>query len=74
MPSTEPRLTWIQQAPEPSGMYLAELGLYTFEISHDSDSGYVLQMWQVRPEDWPLLVWEMNEFTLYEAKARAKRA
>ena len=73
MQAIERRLTWIQHAPEPGGMYLAECGMYTFEICRTSDSGYVLQMWQIRPEDWPLLTWEMDGFSLEEAKARAER-
>jgi len=35
--------------------------------------GYALQRWQVRPEDWPLVVWEMDGFSLPEAKGRAER-
>ena len=38
-----------------------------------SGAGYVLQMWQIRPEDWPLLLWEMDGYSLEEAKARAER-
>jgi hypothetical protein len=30
-------------------------------------------MWQTRPEDWPLVVWEMDGFSLDEAKERAER-
>jgi hypothetical protein len=26
-------------------------------------------MWQIRPEDWPLVVWEMDDFSLEEAKS-----
>jgi hypothetical protein len=73
MPSTEPRLVWIQHAPEPGGLYFAECGPYSFEICHTSDQGYVLQMWQVRPEDWPLLFWERDGYGLEEAKGRAER-
>lgn len=29
-----------------------------------SGAGYVLQMWQIRPEDWPLLLWEMDGYSL----------
>ena len=54
-------------------MYLAELGLYTFKISATTDQGYLLQMWRTRPEDWPLLVFEMDGFSLDEAKERAER-
>lgn len=54
-------------------MYFAELGLYTFEISNTPDQGYALEMWQTCSEDWPLLVWEMDGFSLQEAKGRAER-
>lgn len=30
-------------------------------------------MWQTRPEDSPLLVWEMDGFSLEEAKDRVER-
>ena len=74
MPSTEPRLVWIQQAPEPGGLYFAECGPYTFEISRMPDhAGYALQVWQIGPEDWPLVVWEMDGYLLEEAKAKAER-
>jgi hypothetical protein len=73
METTGTRLAWVQHAPEPDGMYFSELGLYTFEISHTVDQGYVLEVWQTRSEDWPLLVWEMDGFTLDEAKAKAER-
>jgi hypothetical protein len=73
MPSAEPRLAWIQHAPEPGGLYIAECGPYSFEISKMPDhTGYVLQMWLLRPEDWPLVVWEMDGFSLDEAKGRAE--
>ena len=71
MPTTE-RLTWIQHAPEPGGMYLAECGMYSFEASRTYEAGYLLQMWQIWPEDWPLVVWQMDGFTLEEAKERAE--
>ena len=72
--TAEPRLTWIQTAPEPGDMYAAECGSYTFEICRmPDDTGYVLQMWQLRPEDWPLVVWEMDGFSLEGAKHRAER-
>ena len=54
-------------------MYFAECGMYSFEISKTPDAGYALQMWQIRPEDWPLLLWEMDGYSLEEAKARAER-
>jgi hypothetical protein len=70
----ENRLTWIQQAPEPGSLHVAQCGAYSFEISRMPDNtGYVLQMWQIRPEDWPLVVWEMDGYSLGEAKARAER-
>jgi len=56
MNATEPRLVWWQVAPKPIGLYYAECGPYAFEICKTSDAGYLLQMWQIRPEDWPLLV------------------
>ena len=31
MPTTETRLTWIQHAPKPGGLYFAECGPYSFE-------------------------------------------
>jgi hypothetical protein len=70
---TTERLTWIQHAPEPGGLYFAECGMYSFEISRTADQGYVLQMWQIRPEHCPLLVWEMDGYSLEEAKERAER-
>lgn len=30
-------------------------------------------MWQTRPEDWPLVVLELDGFSVEEAKARAER-
>ena len=72
--ATEPRLIWRQTAPEPGGVYAAECRPYSFEICRMPDNtGYVLQMWQLRPEDWPLLFWEMDGYNLEEAKARAER-
>ena len=75
MPTNDPRLTWVQQAPEPHNMHAASLGQYVFEISKapEPGTGYLLQMWQTRSEDWPLVVWEMDGFSLDEAKARAER-
>ncbi|MBV9997680.1 MAG: hypothetical protein JO015_01070 [Verrucomicrobia bacterium] len=70
---TETRLTWTKAVPEPAELHVAECGMYVFEISRSTDQGYVLQMWQTRPEDWPLLVWEMDGFSLDEAKGRAER-
>ena len=51
MPTNDPRLTWVQQAPEPHNMYAASLGQYVFEISATAGNGFLLQMWQTRPED-----------------------
>jgi hypothetical protein len=75
MPATDPRLTWTRMAPEPHNMYAASLGQYVFEISKapEPGTGYLLQMWQTRPEDWPLVVWEMDGYSLDEAKERAER-
>jgi hypothetical protein len=75
MPRTENRLTWIQQSTAPDDIHVAECGPYVFEISLSKEpgTGHVLQVWQTRPEDWPLLVWELDGFSLAEAKARAER-
>lgn len=74
MRTAEPRSTWTPMAPAPGEMLAAACGPYTFEISRMPDNaGYVLQMWQLRPEDWPLVVWEMDGFSLAEAKDRAER-
>ena len=73
--STEPRLTWARAVPEPAELFAAECGPYIFEISKapEPGTGYLLQMWQTRPEDWPLVVWEMDGYNLDEAKAHAER-
>jgi hypothetical protein len=34
--------------------------------------GYRLRMWEIRPKDSPLLFWEMDGFSLDEAKARVE--
>ena len=62
-------------APAPDDMYSASLGQYVFEISkaREPGTGYLLQMWELRPEDWPLVVWEMDGYSLDEAKERAER-
>jgi hypothetical protein len=75
MPASEPRLTWTRMAPEPDDMHMASLGSYVFEISkaHEPGTGYLLQMWHTRPDDWPLVVWEMDGFSREGAKARAER-
>jgi hypothetical protein len=67
------RLAWTQTAPAPGGLYFAECGPYSSEISRTADTGYLLQMWQIRPEDWPLLFWEMDGYSLEEAKDKAER-
>jgi hypothetical protein len=71
---TTERLTWVPTAPAPDDAYFASLGAYTFEIgkSHAPDVGYVLELWQVRPEDTPLVVWAIDGFSLEEVKARAE--
>ena len=73
MPTSNPRLTWTQMASEPDDMHSASLGQYGFEISATTDNGFLLQVWQLRPEDWPLVVWEMDGYSLDEAKERAER-
>jgi hypothetical protein len=75
MPASEPRLTWTRIAPEPDDMQAASLDQYVFEISKapEPGTGYLLQMWQTRSEDWPLMVWEMDGFSVDEAKERAER-
>lgn len=72
MSSRKPRLIWTKAVPEPAELHVAECGMYVFEISA-ADNGHLLQMWQTRSEDWPLLVWEMDGFSLDGAKARAER-
>ena len=73
MPTSNPRLTWTQMAPAPGDMHSASLGQYVFEVSATADNGFLLQMWQLRCEDWPLVVWEMDGFSLEEAKEWAER-
>ena len=68
MPPTQTPLTWIQTAPEPSGVYFAECGPYNFP-----DMGYLLRMHQIGPKDSPILFWAMDGYRLDEAKARAER-
>lgn len=73
MPTTE-KLTWIRTAPEPGSMYLAECGVYVFEISKaPGDATYALELWQQRSKDRPLQVWGLDGFTLDDAKAKAER-
>lgn len=73
MAAPETRLTWTQIAPEPLDVYVAECGPYDFEIRATRDRGYLVQMWQIRPEDSPILFWENDGYSLDEAKARAER-
>jgi hypothetical protein len=49
----------------------AECGPYGFEIRATPRHGYLLRMWQIRPEDGPLLFWENDGYTLKQAQARA---
>jgi hypothetical protein len=74
MPATETRLTWTQTAaPEPLDVCIAECGPYDFEIRATANMGYRLRMYELRPEDSPLLFWEMDGYSLEEAKDRAER-
>ena len=73
MPTSNPRLIWTQMAPAPDDMYSASLGQYDFEISAATENSFLLQRWQLRPEDWPLVVWEMDGYSLDEAKECAER-
>ena len=73
MHTTEARLTWIQTAHGMLDVYVAECGPYDFEIRTTPDRGFLLRMWQIRPEDSPLLFWEMDGYTLAEAQDRAAR-
>jgi hypothetical protein len=73
MAAPETRFTWIQTAPEPSGVYFAECGPHNFEIRATPGRGYLLRMYRIRPEDSALLVWENGDYSLDEAKARAER-
>jgi hypothetical protein len=72
MQTTE-RLTWRQDAPEPADVYTAECGRYEFQIRNMPNMGYLLRMWEIRPEDSPILFWEMDGYSLQEAQARAER-
>jgi hypothetical protein len=67
------RLTWRQDAPEPADVYMAECGRYGFELRNTPNKGYLLRMWEIRPEDSPLLFWENDGYSLDEAKDRAER-
>jgi hypothetical protein len=73
MQTTETRLTWTQTAHGMLDVYVAECGPYDFEIRTTLDHGYLLRMWQIRPEDSPLLFWEQDGYSLAEAQARAER-
>ena len=76
MSTASTRLAWTKAVPEPAELHVAEAGIYVFEISKalEPAMGYLLQMWQTRSEDWPLLVWEMDGYSgLDEAKAKAER-
>jgi hypothetical protein len=73
MSAPESRLIWIQTAPEPSDVYMAKCGKDEFELRATADMGYWLRMWEIRPEDSPLLFWEMDGYSLDEAKERAER-
>jgi hypothetical protein len=70
--STE-RLTWIQTALEPSDVHMAMCGPFGFEIRATADMGYRLRMWQIRPEDSPILFWDNDGYDLEHAKTRADR-
>jgi hypothetical protein len=64
MPATEPRLVWIQTAPEPVDVYVAACGSCDFEICATLNRGYRLRMRQIRPEDSPLLFRERDGYGL----------
>jgi hypothetical protein len=73
MASTETGLTWTQTAHGMLDVYVAECGPYDFEIRTTPNMGYLLRMWQIRPEDSPLLFWERDGYSLAEAQVRAER-
>jgi hypothetical protein len=73
MSATEPRLIWIHTAHGMLDVYVAECGRYDFEIRTTPHMGHQLRMWEIRPEDSPLLLWECDGYSLSEAKARAER-
>ena len=73
MPTTSNRLVWIQTALKPGDVHAAECGRYDFEIRSTPNMGYRLRMYEIRPEDPPLLFWEMDGHSLEEAKGRAER-
>jgi hypothetical protein len=73
MSTDETPLCWNQTARGELEAYAAACGPYGFEIRTTPAMGYQLRMWQIRPEDSPLLFWEMDGYSLEEAKARAAR-
>ena len=73
MCTTKTRLTWTQTAHGMLDVYVAECGPYGFEIRSRLGHRYLLRMWQIRPEDSPLLFWERDGYGLGDAQARAQR-
>jgi hypothetical protein len=71
--TTETRLTWIQTTHGMLDVHFAECGPYDFEIRATPGAGYLLRMYQIRPQDSPLLLWSMDGYSLDEAKDRAER-
>jgi hypothetical protein len=71
LPKPEAPLTWTQTAHGMLDVYVAECGAYDFEIRTTPDMGYRLRMWQIRPDDSPLMFWQMDGYSLEEAKTRA---
>jgi hypothetical protein len=71
--TTDTRLTWIQTVHGMLDVYVAECGPYDFEIRTTPNMGYLLRMWEIRPEDSPLLFWERDGYGLEDAKERAER-
>jgi hypothetical protein len=72
MPITE-RLAWTHTAHAMLDVYVAECGKFDFEIRATRNMGCRLRMWEIRPEDSPLLFWECDGYSLDEAKGRAER-
>jgi hypothetical protein len=62
-----------QTAPEVGDAYTAECGRFELEPRATANMGHCLRVWEIRSEDSPLLVREMDGFSLDEAKARAER-
>jgi hypothetical protein len=74
MPAPETRLTWTPTAQDEVEVHIAECGPYAFEIcTSAATNGYLLRMWQSRPEDHAILFWERDGYSLEEAKERAER-